>query len=400
MIVGAGHGGGAAAAFLRQFGWRGSITLVGDEPHPPYQRPPLSKAWLQGEADAESLLLRPASFYADQDITLRLGIPVVAIDRAALVVRLADGTTLPYDSLILATGASPRRIPLPGLDLPGVLELRSRADADGIRAELRPGRHLAVVGGGYIGLEVAASARALGLSVTVIEREPRLLARVASPALSAHVEARHRAEGVVLHLQAGVEALEAADGQVAVVRQTDGRAIACDAVLLGVGAVPNTDMAAAAGLACEDGIVVDDAARTSDPAIFAIGDCTRRPLPQYGRVGRLESVPNATEQAKQAAAALCGRPKPAPDVPWFWSDQYDMRLQIAGLPYDVARTVQRGGPPGLAVFHLDAEGRVQAVEAVDRPADFAGGRMLIARRRRVDADRLADAAVALRDLTA
>jgi len=400
VIVGAGHGGGAAAAFLRQFGWRGSITLVGDESHPPYQRPPLSKAWLQGEADAESLLLRPASFYADQDITLRLGIPVVAIDRAALVVRLADGVTLPYDFLILATGASPRRIPLPGLDLPGVLELRSRADADRIRAELRPGRHLAVVGGGYIGLEVAASARALGLSVTVIEREPRLLARVASPALSAHVEARHRAEGLTLHPHAGVEALEAADGQVAAVRLTDGRAIACDAVLLGVGAVPNTDLAAAAGLACEDGIVVDDAARTSDPAIFAIGDCTRRPLPLYGRLGRLERVPNATEQAKQAAAALCGRPKPAPDVPWFWSDQYDMRLQIAGLPYDVARTVQRGGLPGLAVFHLDAESRVQAVEAVDRPADFAGGRMLIARRRPVDADRLADPTVALRDLTA
>ncbi len=400
MIVGAGHGGGAAAAFLRQFGWRGSISLVGDEPHLPYQRPPLSKAWLQGETDADSLLLRPAAFYADHDISVRLGIPAVVIDRAARVVRLADGATLPYDTLILATGASARRIPLPGLDLPGVLELRSRADADRIRAELRPGRHLAVVGGGYIGLEVAASARALGLSVTVIEREPRLLARVASPSLSAHVEARHRAEGVALHLHAGVEALEATDGQVAAVRLTDGRAIACDAVLLGVGAVPNTDLAAAAGLACEDGIVVDDAARTSDAAIFAIGDCTRRPLPLYGRLGRLESVPNATEQAKQAAAALCGRPKPAPDVPWFWSDQYDMRLQIAGLPYDVARTVERGGPPGLAVFHLDAESRVQAVEAIDRPADFAGGRMLIARRRTVDADRLADPAAALRDLTA
>ncbi len=399
MIVGAGHGGGAAAAFLRQFGWRGSITLVGDEPHLPYQRPPLSKAWLQGEADPDSLLLRPAAFYAEQDITVRLGIPAVAIDRATRVVRLADGAMLLYDHLILATGASPRRIPLPGLDLPGVLELRSRADADRIRATLRPGRHLAVVGGGYIGLEVAASARALGLSVTVIEREPRLLARVASPALSAHVEARHHAEGVALHLRAGVEALEAADGQVAAVQLTDGRSIAADAVLLGVGAVPNTDLAAACGLACKDGIVVDDAARTSDPAIFAIGDCTRRPLPLYGRVGRLESVPNATEQAKQAAAALCGRAPPAPDVPWFWSDQYDMRLQIAGLPYDVTRTVLRGGPPGLAVFHLDAEDRVQAVEAVDRPADFAGGRMLIARRRPVDADRLANPAAALRDLT-
>jgi 3-phenylpropionate/trans-cinnamate dioxygenase ferredoxin reductase subunit len=384
---------------LRQFGWAGPITLAGSEPHLPYHRPPLSKAWLQGTTDAESLLLRPAAFYADQAIDLLRGATAEAIDRTAGRVRLADGGSLAYDRLILALGAVPRRLAMPGHDLPGVLELRSRDDADRIRAALQPGRRLAVAGGGYIGLEVAASARALGLAVTVIEREKRLLARVASPALSAHVEARHRAEGVGFFLASGVEALEAAGGRVASVRLTDGRAVDCDAALIGVGGVPNTALAAQAGLACDDGILVDHTARTDDAAIYAIGDCTRRPLPLYGRIARLESVPNTTEQARQAAASLCGRPPPPAEVPWFWSDQFDMRLQIAGLPYDVDRLVPRGGP-GLGVFHLDAEDRVQAVEAVDRPAEFAAGRMMILQRRKVDVGRLQNPAIALRDVFA
>jgi len=400
VVIGAGHAGGSAAAFLRQYGWKGPITLVGEEPVPPYQRPPLSKAWLKGEADAQSLALRPAGFYAEQRIELRLGRRVAAIDRAARTVILDTGEELSYDRLILATGARPRRLDLPGGDLAGVLELRGMAGADRLKAALRPGIRLAVIGGGYIGLEVAASARALGVEPVVVERESRLLPRVASPALAAFIQDQHRARGVVVELGAAVEALEGAAGRVTSLRLTDGRLIPCDVVLIGVGAVPNDELARRSGLDCAGGVVVDLAARTGDPAIHAIGDCTIRPLPPHGRMGRLESVPNAVEQAKQAAAAICGRPPSAPEVPWFWSDQFELRLQLAGLPFDAAEAVIRGDPgrPGFAVFHLDAEGVVQAVEAVNAAPEFMAGRMMIARRQRIARERLQDPTLSMREL--
>ncbi len=402
VIVGAGHAGGSVAAMLRQFGWEGAITLVGAEPVPPYQRPPLSKAWLKGEADHDSLSLRPAAFYTSNDIALRLSTEVAAIDPAARIVVLPGNEILPYDHLILATGARARRLALPGGDLAGVLELRTFADADRLKAVLGPGKRLAVVGGGYIGLEAAASARALGAAATVIEREARLLARVAGPVLSDFFERQHRAHGVELILGAGVEALEGREGHVCGVRLSDGRLVACDAALIGVGAVPNQELAQAAGLACDNGIVVDGTARTSDPAIFAIGDCTRRPLPHYDVVGRLESVPNALEQAKQAASALCGRPPPAPEVPWFWSDQYDLRLQIVGLPLGAVSTVVRGDPASgsFAIFHLAADDRVLAVEAINAPPEFMGGRRIIEKRKRIPAETLRDMSVSMRELAA
>lgn len=402
VIAGAGHAGGSAAALLRQMGWTGGIVLVGEEPLPPYQRPPLSKAWLKGEADAESLALRPAAFYPGADIDLRLGTRVTAIDRARRSVTLSDGEALTYDHLILALGARARRIPLPGLDLGGVLELRTAADADLLKAALGPGRRLAVVGGGYIGLEAAASARALGASVTILEREVRVLARVACPLLSDFFQAQHRAQGVVIDVNAFVEALEGAGGQVSGVRLADGRLIEADAVLVGVGAVANEELARDAGLACDGGIVVDLAARTSDPRIYAIGDCTRRPLPLYGRTMRLESVPNALEQAKQAAAALCGKPSPAPEVPWFWSDQYELRLQIAGIPFDATEIVLRGSleEAKFALFHLTADGTVQAVEAVNASQEFMGGRRIIARRKRLNAAQIRDMSVTMQQLAA
>ena len=400
VIAGAGHAGGSAAAFLRQYGWKGAITLVGEEPLLPYQRPPLSKAWLKGEATADTLALRPERFYVQQRIATRLGTRVTAIDRAGRRLSLADGATLPYDHLILATGASPRRLGLPGETLRGVLALRSAADADALAAMLGPGRRIAIIGGGYIGLEVAASARALGASAVVIEREPRVLARVAGHALSTHLEARHRAEGVELLLEAAVEAIEGEAGAATAVHLVDGRRIPCDAVLVGIGAVPNDDLAAACGLETGGGITVDLAARTSDPLIHAVGDCTRRPLPLYGREARLESVPNAIEQAKQAAADICGRPPPVPEVPWFWSDQYDLRLQIAGLAFDPAEAVVRGEPngAGFAVFHLAADHRVLAVEAVNAPAEFMAGRILVSKQRQVAPRLLGDAATPLKDL--
>jgi 3-phenylpropionate/trans-cinnamate dioxygenase ferredoxin reductase subunit len=392
VIVGAGHAGGSAAAFLRQYGWEGAITLVGEEPLAPYQRPPLSKAWLKGEADADDLALRPDSFYAEENIALRLNTRVEAVDRWNKQVLLAGGERLAYDRLILATGARPRKIALPGADLKGVLELRSVADAQALKTALGPGKKLAVIGGGYIGLEAAASARALGAEAIVIEREPRLLARVACAALSEFFLSYHRGHGVSFALGAQVAAIEGREGRVSAIRFANGEPIACDAVLVGVGAIPNDDLARTAGIDCQDGVLVDLQARTSDEAVSAIGDCTRRPLPIYKSVGRLESVPNALEQAKQAAADICGRPAPPGEVPWFWSDQYDLKLQIAGLPLNADRVVIRGEPRfgHFAVFHLSEDCRVQCVEAVNSPAEFMGGRLLIGSRKPVAPERLRD----------
>ena len=392
VIVGAGHAGGTAAALLRQWGWTGPVTIVGAEPYPPYQRPPLSKAWLKGEAGAEDLELRPESFYPEHDIALRLNTRVERIERSGRAVVLAGGERLPYDRLILATGARARKLPLPGADLEGVLELRTADDAEKLKHALGPGKRLAVIGGGYIGLEAAASARALGADVVVIERETRLLARVACSSLSEFFLDYHRGKGVTFALGAQMEAIEGEGGKVKAIRFANGAPIACDAVLVGVGAIPNDELAEACGLDVEDGVVVDLAARTSDPAIWAIGDCTRRPLPFYGAMARLESVPSALEQAKQAAADITGRTPPANETPWFWSDQYDLKLQIAGLPYGVAETVIRGETKrgAFAVFHLDAQNRVQAVEAINAPAEFMAGRQLIASRKPVALERLRD----------
>ena len=402
VIVGAGHAGGSVAALLRQYGWQGPVALIGAEPVPPYQRPPLSKAWLKGEGNLAGLLLRPAAFYQANHIDLRLACAVTAIDRAARAVTLATGDRLTYDNLILATGCYARPLPVRGQDLAGIVTLRTLADADRLSTLPRQGARIAIIGAGYIGLEVAASARILGADVVVIEREPRALARVASIPLSEFFQRRHAAAGVHIMLNATVEAFEGAAGHVTAVCLSDGSAVPCDAVLIGVGAAPNEALARAAGLACDNGIVVDLAARTADPAIHAIGDCTRRPLPLYHRTGRLESVPNALEQAKQAAADLCGRQAPAAEVPWFWSDQFEVRLQIAGLPFDVTETVVRGDPRSgsFAIFHLGEDGTIQAVEAVNAPTEFMAGRIMIARRKQAVAARLRDVSCSMREQAA
>jgi 3-phenylpropionate/trans-cinnamate dioxygenase ferredoxin reductase subunit len=398
VIVGAGHAGGSVAAFLRQFGHAGPITLIGEEPLAPYQRPPLSKGWLKGDADAEALELRPQSFYVEHHVDLRLATRVRAIDRTTRTVELGNGRSLPYDVLVVATGSTARKLPIPGADHPDVLELRTAADADRLKARLAGGGRLIVVGAGYVGLEVAASARALGCEVVVVEREARVLARVASEPLSAFFERLHRERGVTLLTGAGVTAIDA-DGRH--VRLADGSVLEGDAVLAGVGAAACDQLATAAGLECRDGIVVDLEARTADPAVFAVGDCTRRPLPLYGETGRLESVPNALEQAKQAAAAITGATPPAGEVPWFWSDQYEIKLQIAGLPIGADRRVVRGDPAEnrFAVFHLNGD-RVLAVEAVDAGPEFMAGRQLIARRQAVDLDKLADPMVSMKVVAA
>ncbi len=401
VIVGAGHAGGTAAALLRQYGHDGRVTLIGDEPLAPYQRPPLSKAWLKGEADAESLALKPPAFYAENDIDLRLDTSAVAIDRTAHQVLLADGTVLPYGRLILATGARAIVPPLPRVDSKGIHVLRTAADAEALKAGLAPGRHLLIVGAGYIGLEVAASARALGAEVTVLEREPRILSRVANGILSDFFHRYHAARGVRFELNCTVAGFGSDGARVSGAWLSDGRGIGCDAVLLGVGARPNDALARACGLDCEGGILVDLDARTSDPDIFAIGDVTRRPMPLYDCLFRLESVPNALEQARQAVAAITGQPAPAGEVPWQWSDQYDLKLQIAGFPFGADRIVVRGAPEAakFALFHLRGR-RILAVEAINSPAEFMAGRQLIGNRKTVDPERLIDPTLSMKEVAA
>ena len=399
IIIGAGHGGGVLAANLRQNGYSGPITMIGEEPHPPYQRPPLSKGWLKGEVDEDGLLLRPRDWYAESNIALRTSTRVIRVDRATKSVTLSTDEVLTYDTLVLATGARARRLSLPGSDLKGFLELRTIEDAEAIKARFQPGFRLAIIGGGYVGLEVAASARKLGVDVHVIEREDRLLARVAGPVLSDFFREVHEAHGVRFHFGAVVEGFDGLDGQVSGVRIAGAAVLQCDAVLVGIGAVPNDDLARDAGLACENGVIVDGQARTSDPDIFAIGDMTQRPMPLYGRSLRLESVPNALEQARQAAAAICGTAEPKSETPWFWSDQYDLKLQIAGIPFQVDQIVVRGDPATrkFAVFHL-SRNRVQAVEAINAPPEFIVGRQWLASRREIDVLRLADVSIPMKEV--
>jgi 3-phenylpropionate/trans-cinnamate dioxygenase ferredoxin reductase subunit len=400
VVIGAGHGGGLTVAFLRQYGFAGDITLIGDETVLPYQRPPLSKAWLKGEVTQESLALRPPAFYLEQKIDLHLGVRAARIDVDAGHVVLASGQEIPYDHLVLATGAHARTLPIPGVHFTNVMTLRTLVDAEHIRGALGPGKKLVIIGGGYVGLECAATARALGAEVTVLERAPRLLERVASAPVSAFLQRFHENQGVAFRLNAGIEAI-LGNTQAESVLLSDGTELSCDAVLVGVGAMPTASMAQAIGLRCDDGILVDADCRSSDPHIFAIGDVAKRPHPLYDRVLRLESVPSCMEQAKRVAACITGREPAAAEVPWFWSDQYDLKLQIAGLPFAVDETVVRGNPDEakFAVFHLST-GKVVTVEAINAPPEFFAGKKLIASGKPVPREKLADTTIPLNELAA
>jgi|UniRef100_B0TA03 3-phenylpropionate/trans-cinnamate dioxygenase ferredoxin reductase subunit len=399
LILGAGHAGGTAAALLRQYGFEGSVTLVGEELMAPYHRPPLSKAGLRSDHSAASLALKPVEFYAGHGIDIRLGVRAEKLTRQTKAVHFSTGEVLTYDFLIIATGARPIKLPVPGSDLAGVLELRTADHAERLRAVIQSGQRLAVIGGGYIGLEVAASARALGAEVVVIERETRLLARVAGQDLSAFFLDYHRERGVSFELGTTVSGFEGQDGRVSGVKLDDGRTIACAAALIGIGATPNDEIARDAGLDTARGVIVDLEARTGDPAIFAIGDVALRPMPIFDRVFRMESVPNALEQAKQAASAIVGRAPPPSEVPWQWSDQYDLKLQIAGYAFDVDRVILRGerASARFAVFHLKGD-QVQCVEALNSPQDFIFGKQLIASRKSVDLGKLGNSAIPLKEI--
>jgi 3-phenylpropionate/trans-cinnamate dioxygenase ferredoxin reductase subunit len=397
VIIGAGQAAAQAVATLKAEGLAGNVTIVGDEAFPPYQRPPLSKAYLMGKFERERLFLKPDSFYADAGCEMVLSVSATKIDRAARAVILSNGRSLAYDKLLLATGTRVREIPVPGADLPGVHYLRSIADVDLLRPAFEPGKKLAVVGGGYIGLEVAAVGARLGLEVTLFEAMDRLMARSVSPEVSAFFEEEHRKAGVNFFLNTGVEAFEGA-GRVEAVR-AGGHAHSADLVLVGIGVLPNSEIAEEAGLRCDDGIVVDEfCTSVDDPNIFGAGDCTRH-RGRDGNVIRLECVQNAVDQAKHAAFAMAGKPTPYREVPWFWSDQYDLKLQIAGLPWPGDQLVLRGDPAArkFAVFHL-RKGAIAAVEAVNAPPEYMVGRKLIGEGTPVSADRLADTAISMKNI--
>ena len=391
VIAGAGHAAGQSALSLRQGGYAGRIVIVGEEAYPPYQRPPLSKKFLAGEIERERLYLRPEALFAKQEIELRLETRVTAIDRAAHQVSLDDDSRLDYGKLILATGSHVRRLPISGGELPGVHYLRTVDDVLGMQSHFRPGAKLIVLGAGYIGLEVAAVAAKAGLQVMVREIADRVMARVASPEISALYESVHTREGVELVLNSPAGSSICGTDRVECVRDEQGREFPADFIVIGVGVLPTTALAEDAGLPCDDGIVVDEYCQTADADILAIGDCTNHPNDFLGRRLRLESVHNAQEQAKTAAATILGKPEAYCQVPWFWSDQYHLKLQIAGIADpDCERVVRREGKEDeMAVFHL-SDGRLQAVEAVNSAREFMLGKKLIAAKSRLDAQALAD----------
>ena len=400
LIVGAGHASAQLCASLRQQGWAGEILLIGDEPSLPYQRPPLSKTYLAGDTGLNDILIKKPEFYDTAEVTVRQG-RVTAIDRAAQTVALADGEVLGYRHLVLCTGARPRQLTVPGADLPGVHALRTAADIEGIRAGLGDGVRVAIVGAGYIGLETAASLRRLGVAVTVLEAADRCLQRVTAPEVSAFYARVHREEGVDLRVGVGVAAIIGRD-RVRGVELAGGEAIEADLVIVGIGVLPNVELAEQAGLATDDGIVIDAFGRTEDPAIFAAGDCTSYPDARYGHRLRLESVPNAVEQAKSVAATICGVHRPISTLPWFWSDQYDLKLQIAGLNNGYDRVVLRGDPTtgrAFACFYL-RDGQLIAADCVNRAPEFMFAKRVIGQHLPVDPDLLADPEVGMKSLLA
>jgi 3-phenylpropionate/trans-cinnamate dioxygenase ferredoxin reductase subunit len=398
IVIGAGHGGAQIVESLRSGGFDGTLIMIGDEAHRPYDRPATSKELLSGGLDIERVFLKRDQFYTDKNIDLRLNTSVTAIDRHAHTITLSTGEVLSYDKLVIATGARARRITVPGADLDGVFYLRSLADSQAIGARLGPGKNLAIIGGGYVGLEVAASATKLGCKVTVIEMLERLLARVAGTEIADFYAAAHRAAGVDLHFGVTIAGF-VGEGSVRAVRLTDGNEIPADVIVVGIGSVPNTELAAAAGLAVENGIVVDDCGRTTDPAIFAVGDATNHPNDLLGKRLRLESVPAAMGQARAAASAILGNPKPFNELPWFWSDQYDIKLQIAGMSEIGDQVVVRGNQADrrFAAFYL-RQGKIVAVNAVNSAKDFMVGKKLIVEGRVPDLAKLADLAVPLAEV--
>jgi 3-phenylpropionate/trans-cinnamate dioxygenase ferredoxin reductase subunit len=401
VIVGSGHGGAQAAIALRQQGFSGSILMIGRDPEPPYERPPLSKEYLAGEKPFERFLIRPPAFWEDKQVSLRPGTSVSKVDPQAKQLAVTGGEAISYGTLIWAAGGDPRRLSCPGGDLGGIHTVRNKTDVDRMRDELAAGgTRVVVIGGGYIGLEAAAVLRKLGCEVVLLESQERVLGRVAGEDIAHFYEAEHRRQGVDLRTGVEVEAVEGDGDRVTGVRLASGETVDCDMLVVGIGIVPAVGPLIAAGAAGSNGVDVDPFCRTSLPDVYAIGDCAAHANGYAGgAVIRLESVQNAHDMAATAARSICGDPQPYDALPWFWSNQYDLRLQTAGLSAGHDTTVLRGDPAerSFSVVYL-REGKVIALDCVNKTKDYAQGRRLVENRAIIDPEKLLDAERPLKDI--
>lgn len=399
LVIGASHTAAQLAPNVRKQGWDGQIVVVGDEPCMPYHRPPLSKTYLAGHKEVQDILIRGQEAYDKAGVEFTLGVRAEEINRNTKTVRFNNGDSIQYKKLALATGARPRQIPLPGSDKKGVFYLRNLEDVDQIRRYVGHNKRAVIIGGGYIGLETAASMRKAGMMVTVLEALPRVLARVTTEEISAFYQRIHSEEGVDIVLNAQVERIEGGNTVDSVIC-ADGKSIPADVVIIGIGVLPNIELAEAAGLEVGNGIIVDEFARTSDPDIVAAGDCSWHYNPIYDRHIRLESVQNANEQANVAAATICGKLEAYRALPWFWSDQYDLKMQIAGLSQGYDNVIIRGditSGRSFAAFYLK-EGKLLAVDAVNKPQEFMLGKRIISGGLGLDVHGLSDENLSLKDL--
>lgn len=398
VIIGASHAAAQLSVSLRQEGWQGDIVMIGDEPHLPYHRPPLSKSFLSGDKSIQDLLIRPAAYYEKNNIQFRQG-QVTSIDRSQQKLILADGQAIAYDKLALCLGARARRIELVGADLPNIYYVRNAADVEAMQQQITTVKNAVIIGAGYIGLETAAVLRQQGINVVVLEMAERILQRVTAAELSEFYTRIHREEGVTIHTQIGVEKIlgtTRAEG----VLCDNGHIFLADMIVIGVGVHPNVELAEAAGIRVKNGIVIDQYCQTNDPNIVAAGDCSNHFNTYYKRRIRLESVPNASEQGKIAAATICGLNKPYHSVPWFWSDQYDLKLQIAGLSQDFDRLVIRGNTEkgrSFAAFYFQ-NGQLIAADCVNRPQEFMLSKKIIAEKIAINIDQLTDESITVKEL--
>ncbi|MCI1047032.1 NAD(P)/FAD-dependent oxidoreductase [Caballeronia zhejiangensis] len=387
VIIGAGHAGGTLATTLRQYKFEGEVTLLGDEGRPPYQRPPLSKAWLMGEVEEKDLFLKPHAYYTDNRIDLHVDESVTQIDRHARLVTTASGRKFSYDVLVFATGARARTTEVLDCQSEGVVTLRDMKDASTLRERAKQAKNVVIVGGGYIGLEAAASISKLGASVSIVERDARLLSRAASQAIADALQTRHESAGVRFFFGTTVIAVERDGLRVRAVRLENGQTLDCDLLLVGMGVIPNDALAHVAGIACDGGILVNTESASSDPRVFAIGDVAVHCASRFGATRRVESISNAVDQAKQVAAQIVGRPVPRLDVPWFWSDQYELKVQMAGLPNADSTALTRTSTQadGTTVLYMSGD-QIVGVETINRPRDFMVARTAISRGQRLNLD--------------
>jgi len=401
LIIGAGQAAAQTAASLRQGGFTGRITIIGDEASLPYQRPPLSKAYLKGELEQARLYFKNTEWYETQNVDVLTNTRVMSVDTTNKLVKTDAGQTLSFDHLVFATGSRNRQLPMEGANLANVFGLRDLADVDALRPHVGPDKKLVIIGAGYIGLETAAVAKSLGTDVTVIELSDRVLARVTSPIISGFFEDLHRSHGVEIKTNCATSSITGSNGKAESISLSTGEILPCDALLIGIGILPNIELAKQAGIQCEDGILVDENGRTNLPNIYAAGDCAKRHIMPYGRMGRLESVHNAIEQGKQIAAAITGKPAPKLDCPWFWSDQYNIKLQIAGLSTGYDNFVIRGSADSekFAVFYFKDDALI-AADAINSAPEFMTAKRLIMAKAKVPPTWLEDTSHSLKDIMA